>query len=264
MHIRPSATKRTRLRKFVFRSCSAYRRHAAAHRWKSGEGNLFIIQRNNKARAVALSDITNCGGKESNLYLLTKVDCIIHTAGAAECAVIGYMMDGQAARAPISLGYSSIYLLIYLFLHPEGPSQTHRICQKCDSTHRRPSFGRHGNGSVLSMSGVNRYRFWCCCWRYNWWYSAGLLNRDISSSHVRTKREPSFLRLRNHLWNSYCTEMCCCVHFDTWRSLSDCLNPAAVGLNPSKISITMSAYCVLVLCPINKTISKSCVTWSSE
>lgn len=58
-----------------------------------------------------------------NLYLLTEVDCIIHTAGAAECVVIGYMMDGQAAWAPIPLGYSSIYLLIYLFLHPERPSQ---------------------------------------------------------------------------------------------------------------------------------------------
>lgn len=59
-----------------------------------------------------------------NLYLLMEVDYIIHTAGAAECGVIGYMMDGQAARAPIPLGYSSIYLLIYLFLHPERPSQT--------------------------------------------------------------------------------------------------------------------------------------------
>lgn len=59
-----------------------------------------------------------------NLYLLMEVDCIIHTAGAAECVVIGYMMDGQAAWAPIPLGYSSIYLLIYLFLHPESPSQT--------------------------------------------------------------------------------------------------------------------------------------------
>lgn len=59
-----------------------------------------------------------------NLYRLTKVDCIIHTAGTAECVVIGYMMDGQAAWAPIPLGYSSIYLLIYLFLHPERPTQT--------------------------------------------------------------------------------------------------------------------------------------------
>lgn len=59
-----------------------------------------------------------------HLYLLTKVDYIIHTAGAAECRVIGYMIDGQATWATIPLGYSSVYLLIYLFFHPERPSQT--------------------------------------------------------------------------------------------------------------------------------------------
>lgn len=59
-----------------------------------------------------------------NLYLLMEVDYIIYTAGAAEWRVIGYMMDGQATCAPISLGYSSVYLLIYLFFHPERPSQT--------------------------------------------------------------------------------------------------------------------------------------------
>lgn len=61
------------------------------------------------------------------MYLLTKVDYIIHTAGAAECRVIGYMIDDQATCAPIPLGYSSVYLLIYLFFHPERPSQTHDL-----------------------------------------------------------------------------------------------------------------------------------------
>lgn len=55
------------------------------------------------------------------MYLLTEVDCIIHTAGASQCGVIGYMMDGQVRRPPISLGNSSIYLLIYLFLHLNTP-----------------------------------------------------------------------------------------------------------------------------------------------
>lgn len=57
------------------------------------------------------------------MYLFTEVDYIIHTAGSAESVVIGYMMDGQAAWAPIPLGYSSINLRIYLSLHPERPSQ---------------------------------------------------------------------------------------------------------------------------------------------
>lgn len=51
------------------------------------------------------------------MFLLTEVDCIIHAAGASQCAVIGYMMDGQVSLPPIPLGNSSIYLPIYLFLH---------------------------------------------------------------------------------------------------------------------------------------------------
>lgn len=84
------------------------------HRQKSGEGSLFIIQRNNNAEAVVLSKNNKLRRRELNLYLLTEVDCIIHTAGAFECVEIGYMMDGQAGWAPIPLGNSSIYLLIYL------------------------------------------------------------------------------------------------------------------------------------------------------
>lgn len=80
------------------------------HRQKSGEGSLFIIQRNNKAEAV-VSKNNKLRRRELNLYLLTEVDCIIHTAGVE----IGYMMDGQAGWAPIPLGNLSIYLLIYLF-----------------------------------------------------------------------------------------------------------------------------------------------------
>lgn len=55
--------------------------------------------------------------------LLMEVDCIIHTASGAECVVMGYMMDDRGPGAPIPLGCSSIYLLIYLFLHPERTSQ---------------------------------------------------------------------------------------------------------------------------------------------
>lgn len=163
MHIRPAATKRTSQLFF------AAVLHTNAMIPRTGKGNLFRIHRNNKSRAVALSDITNWGGKELNLYLLTKVDCIIHTAGTAECVVIGYMMDGQAAWAPIALGYSSIYLLIYLFLHPKRPSQTqdlpkvqlYRVLASMEMLLRSPRPG----GPLLSMCQEKGDLFWG--WRYN-------------------------------------------------------------------------------------------------
>lgn len=68
-----------------------------------------------------------------NLYLLTEVDCIIYTAGAFQCVEIGYMMDGQTRWAPIPLGNSSIYLLIYLFPIQKDPQKLW-ICLRCNST----------------------------------------------------------------------------------------------------------------------------------
>lgn len=73
----------------------------------------MVLSKNNKLRRRKL-----------NLYLLIEVDCIIHTAGASECVVIGYMMDGQAGRAPTPLGNSSIYMFIYLFSYPARLSET--------------------------------------------------------------------------------------------------------------------------------------------
>lgn len=82
----------------------------------------FIIQRNNKAEAVVLSKNNKLRRRDLNLYLLTGVDYIIHTADASECAVIGYMMDGQARWPPIPLGNSSIYL--HLFFHSKRHSNS--------------------------------------------------------------------------------------------------------------------------------------------
>lgn len=93
-----------------------------------------------------------------NLYLLTEVDCIIHTAGAAESVVIAYMMDGRAAWTPIPLGYLSIYLLIYLFLHPERPHKL-KIGLRCNSAQKRLSVGQYGNG--VKHSKVLKSSFEC-------------------------------------------------------------------------------------------------------
>lgn len=67
-----------------------------------------------------------------NLYLLMEADCIIHSAGASECAG-NRMYDGwpRWRSSPLSpLGSSSIYLFIYLFSHSARRSKKLWICFK--------------------------------------------------------------------------------------------------------------------------------------